>query len=349
MRASPLLAVCLIAGLAATEGTAADGAKCKLARIVDWPVRIVRNHIVVDGAINGQKVDITLDTGATASLILRSTAVRFDLPAREVSGRRMFGIGGETKTEIATVDDFKVGEVSTKGMRFLVAGERDVGEGVDVLLGEDFLRRFDVEFDLAHGAVRLYQSRDCDGVSLAFWTKEIAGEVEIEPIDEAHPQIGLTVRINDKPIAAILDSGASSSVVTKEDAASVGVTPDTPGVAAGRSFQGLGAKSVDTWTGSFQSFAIGNERIPDIRIRFADLYKDMTYANTGSNIARNVIRTRPMLLGADFLRAHRTLVAHSQRRLYFTYSGGPVFLADPAAPPPTSRPDGDSSAKTGGD
>ena len=47
-----------------------------------------------------------------------------------------------------------------------------------------------------------------------------------------------------------------------------------------------------------------------------------------------------MLLGADFLRAHRTLVAHSQRRLYFTYVGGPVFLAEPAAPQPPSRPDG---------
>ena len=32
-----------------------------------------------------------------------------------------------------------------------------------------------------------------------------------------------------------------------------------------------------------------------------------------------------MLLGADFLRSHRVLVANSQRKLYFTYSGGPVF------------------------
>jgi hypothetical protein len=26
-----------------------------------------------------------------------------------------------------------------------------------------------------------------------------------------------------------------------------------------------------------------------------------------------------MLLGADFLRAHRVLVSHSQRKMYFTY------------------------------
>jgi hypothetical protein len=32
-----------------------------------------------------------------------------------------------------------------------------------------------------------------------------------------------------------------------------------------------------------------------------------------------------MLLGVDFLKAHRVLVAHSQRKIYFTYVGGPVF------------------------
>jgi hypothetical protein len=55
-----------------------------------------------------------------------------------------------------------------------------------------------------------------------------------------------------------------------------------------------------------------------------------------------------MLLGADFLRAHRTLVAHSQHRLYFTYVGGPVFLADPATTRPAARPDSDANTKGGG-
>jgi hypothetical protein len=32
-----------------------------------------------------------------------------------------------------------------------------------------------------------------------------------------------------------------------------------------------------------------------------------------------------MLLGADFLRSHRVLVAHSQRKLYFTYLGSWVL------------------------
>ena len=251
MRPRSLLAMCLVAGLGVAGGAVADSVKCKLVRMVDWPARIVRNHIVVEGAINGQKIGITLDTGSEISVILRSTAVRLDLPRRATTGTRIFGLGGESKTEIASVDDFK-------------------------------------------------------------------------------------------PIDAILDSGASSSVLAKQDAASLGVTPDSPGVVAGYSSQGLGAKSVDSWIGSFQSFAIGNEHIPDVRIRFADLYRQATYTATGSHVAKKVSRTEPMLLGADFLRAHRTLVAHSQRRLYFTYFGGPVFQVEAggsaARPAPGRRP-----------
>jgi hypothetical protein len=37
-------------------------------------------------------------------------------------------------------------------------------------------------------------------------------------------------------------------------------------------------------------------------------------------VPQNFERT-PMLLGAEFLRSHRALVAHSQRTLYFTYLG----------------------------
>jgi predicted aspartyl protease len=330
--------------LAGTNGTAAVAASCKLARIAEWPVRMAGNHIVVDGAINGQTIGIALDTGAPRSLILRAAAIRLSLPRREATGARMFGIGGETKVEVATVDDFKLGEASTKGLQLSVAGETDFEEGFGVILGEDFLRRFDVEFDLPHRAVRLFQPRDCEGVPLAYWTKEVPGEIEIAPVHDARPRISMTVEINAKSVDAILDSGAAISVLALSDARSAGVTPESPGVVAGNPVRGLGAQSAPTWVGPFQSFAMGNETIRDIRIQFADLYRDVAYDETGSHLRRKVERSQPMLLGADFLRSHRLLVAHSQRRLYFTYVGGPVFEARMAPARSGSLPAVDASA-----
>ena len=123
-----------------------------------------------------------------------------------------------------------------------------------------------------------------------------------------------------------------SSVLDKPDAARLGVTPETPGVVAVGTSIGLGRNSVQVRVGPLQSFTIGNETIRDTEIRFAHVFKDASYKQTGSNVPVKVDGLPSMLLGVDFLRSHRVLVAHSQRRIYFTHNGGPVFqLSRPTA------------------
>ncbi len=331
-----VLAASVGMGLAAGCGiaAAAETSGCKLAKAADWPVRMERNLLIVDGAINGQPIRVMLDTGASRTLIMRAAATRLELAREPSRNYRMFGVGGETKVEIAFVDEFKVGEIVRTKLRMLVAGDRDFG--ADVLLGEDFLQRVDIEFDLAQKAVRLFQPQNCDGVSLAYWANTGFGEVEMEAVNAARPQVLLTVLINGQPIKALLDSGASRSVLEKSEAARLGVTPETPGVVASSRNSGLGSKTPPSWIGPFQSFTIGNETIRNTEIRFADIFKDVTYSVIGSHLPVKAEGLVSMLLGVDFLRSHRVLVAHSQRRIYFTYNGGSVFQVNP---PPAQRND----------
>jgi clan AA aspartic protease (TIGR02281 family) len=319
------LVASLAIGAALPSMAIAAASDCKMVQVADWQVRPGRGVPVVNGAVNGQQIGVMVDTGATRSLILRSATERLGLTRRDARSYRVFGVGGETYVEAADIDEFKIGQITRKNWRVLVAGERDFGRDVAFVLGEDFLYQVDVEFDLAHGAVRLFQPKDCDGVSLAYWATEGASEVDIEAIYDAQPQIILTVQINGQPVRALLDSGAGTSVLDKSAAARLGVTADSPGVVAGGKGGGLGSKSVDYWIGPIESVAIGNEIISDTNMRFADLWKDATYTPIGSHLPRKVEFTLSMLLGADFLRAHRVLVAHSQRKLYFTYAGGRVF------------------------
>jgi len=188
--------------------------------------------------------------------------------------------------------------------------------------------------------VRLYQAKDCEGVSLAYWATEPAGEVPIE----AGSGIRFTVAINGKPVRTQLDSGASASVLSKADAARLGVTPESPGVVAGGCVAGWGERVVDSWIATFESFAIGNERIRNPKIYFADMWKYTTYTETGSRLPNRFAGLPDMVLGADFLRAHRVLVARSQRKMYFTHVGGTVFPGKPgkgcnASSPGDPRPD----------
>jgi hypothetical protein len=110
-------------------------------------------------------------------------------------------------------------------------------------------------------------------------------------------------------------------------AAQLGVTPDSPGTLAAGRASGIGAGRPDRWIGNFDSFVIGGEIIRNPRLRFTSL-QVTTAPETGTRLATRQ-ELREMLLGLDFLRAHRVYVAHSQGKLYFTYIGGRVF-----APPP---------------
>ncbi len=312
-----LLAALLATGLALATSAVAAASNCKMVQVADWPVRSGRGVRLVEGAVNGQKISIRLDTGAE-TMILRSATDRLGLTRQQARGARLFGIGGETHVEVTVIDEFKVGQVTRKNWRLPVAGERDFGNRIDAIVGEDFFEQIDVEFDLPHNAVRLFQPKDCEGVLLAYWATQGASEVEMEPFYDAGPRIVLTVQINGQPTRALLDSGSSASVLDKSTAERLGITLDSAGVVASGKGGGLGSKLVDFWIAPLQTFAM-----------------DATYTPTASHLPRKVGGTPPVLLGADFLRAHRVLVAHSQRKVYFTYEGGPVFR--PKAPPEARR------------
>jgi len=300
--------------LALVCGTAAAANTCKLIKVADLPVKLENNHVYVEGAINGRTIDILLDTGFTRSLVPRSGATRLGLPVIGTPrSHHLSGVGGESAPEVVLIKEFKIGGATRERWQVLTAGERDLGANVGFILGEDFFSQFDVEFDLAHKAVRLFQPKDCNGVSLAYWSPKDYNEVAIDRVDDFHPQIVLPVLINDQPFDALLDSGSWTSYITKSAAARLGVTPETPGVMAAGKSVGIGPKAVDNWTGPLKTFVIGSEKISDTSMRFADLFdKEGPYDH-------------PMLLGADFLFAHRVFIAHSQRKIYFTYAGGPVF------------------------
>ena len=318
-----LLAALLAVVATSARAADADAPRCMFSGIDEWAVRLVRGHLVVDGAINGRKIGVMLDTGA-GSFILRSATERLGLPRQEARGRRAYGIGGESKVDIAHMAEFAIGKATRKGWGVYSVGEHDFGEGIEFVLGEDFFRSVDVEFDLAHGAVRLFQAKSCEHTWLGYWSKDVQ-RVEIERLHESSPRIVFPVTVNGKPLMAMLDSGAFASLLSLRDAAAVGLTPGTPGVTSIGKTGGLGANRVETWIGPLASFAIGGEEVTDTTIRFGDLYGDATYTEIGSRLKTRVESLQPMLLGADFLQSHRVLVAHSQRMLYFEHIGGPVF------------------------
>ena len=304
----------------------AGSQQCNLIKIDEWPLIPRQSRPVVDGMVNGQKITVLLDTGMRGALLERGAALRLGLTRQQLRGSGVLGIGGESHSELAFIDELKIGRSVRKNWRLETAGVGPNEDASDsLLLGTEFFKDIELEFDLPQKMLRLFQAKDCDGVSLAYWAPGAASEIPIKV--DSHLQV--TVEINGKRITAVLDSGATRSFVTSAEAARAGVAPESSGVIAGGCVLGFGRQGVDSWIGQFETFVIGNEVIRNPKIHFGDLWKYTTY--TVGRMPRRPI-VEDMILGADFLRTHRVLISQRQGKMYFTYTGGTVFPARPGKP-----------------
>lgn len=312
----------MAASMCANAGTA--DSKCKYQRITELPIWIENGRPVTVGYLNGRKVGILVDTGSGPSFVERLALERLGVPGFRDVSLRSSGAASEAMAHTVQIQEFRLGRTVRKDWQVLVSPEDSFGSDIAVSLGAEFFRNVDVEFDFPNAAVRLYQAEDCDQTALSYWTDgEPANELPIE----RSAQLRLTLQINGQSVRAQIDSGASQSVIDSDLAARLGVTPRSPGVVDGGCSAGLGRNPIETWIAPFDLVAIGEERIRNPRLRFGELSRNVVSRATPSELQR----LPEMLLGVDFLRAHRVLVANSQQKIYFTYSGGPVFPPTVAA------------------
>ena len=311
----------ICAGLAAfIAGQAAAAPDCKLVRIEEWQVRMERNLPIIDGEINGGKVGILVDTGSQKTFITRSAVGRMMLNRTEVAPADPYA-GRDRPIEAVRIEQFRIGPAMRRDWDVLVAPDQDFESEVSLILGFDFLSRTDVEFDLPHHAVRLFQSKDCAGSPLAYWTDGRFSEAPLEGSSE----VLVTASVNGRPLLAILDSGATFSTLTMVSAARLGINDRSPGVAPAGCSVGIARKAFDYWSAPFESFALGNEVIRAPTLRVADSARDAIVTQLGGRPTNPFAAQPQMILGVDFLRAHRVFIANSQRKVYFTYTGGTVF------------------------
>lgn len=263
--------------------------------------------------INGKDARFLLDSGAAFSVISAATAAEYGLKtATGFMNIKVTGIGGSQDARTAKVDQFSIGNVVMNDAQFMVAGS-EVGPGLSGILGQNMLKNFEVEYDLGHGMVRLFQSKNCDNVMLAYWLapNEDYSKVPILSVAESRAHTVGSAYINGKKISAMFDSGASTSVVSSLAAEYAGVKLNSDAVTPAGLSHGIGQGVMQTYIGRFSSFKIGDgEEIKNASLRIGK----------GNDLAGE-----DMLIGADFFLSHRIFVGNNEQVLYLSYTGGPVF------------------------
>jgi tetratricopeptide (TPR) repeat protein len=335
-----LLSAALIgcgAFLGASSAVAAEK-KCQITKVADLPITMNSLRPTMDVKINDRDAKFVLDSGAFYSIMSSATAAEYNLKTTPGPfGFKIIGVGGAADVDIATVKNFSYAGVTIKNVEFLVGGS-EVGNGDAGLLGQNFLERFDVEYDLARGMIRLFRTQDCEHTRLAYWLApdQAYSFMPIDRIDPMHPHTIGVAYVNDHKIRVAFDTGAFTSVLSIKAAERAGVKPDSPGVVASGYTRGIGRGMTKEYIAPFASFKIGDgEEIKNIRLRIADI------ADIGLDNA-------DMLVGADFFVSHRIFVANKEHELFLSYNGGPVFnLSQNQAASTESTAEGQSDARTG--
>jgi predicted aspartyl protease len=316
-----------VLSLCALLATTAAHAACQYRRVGRVPVAWKDQRLMLAGTVNGTPVDMLVDTGSAAMQISRAFAEKLGLGLWPVSanGVRLeeAGRGGRSELWRARVDEISFGQVQWKGAHLAVFdGVSGAGKGPDVLVGAGFLLQRDAE--LTADAITFFEPADCGpDASLAYWGDPVPWTAtEATKPDDLRAVV--TVLVDGHPVRALVDSGAPTSVIDLPVARALGFDPAAAASQAGRS-GGIGSHTMPTWPATFQTFEIGDEVIRHPRLRVEDMYgavrTDFQFTSTEKELSGQA----HMLLGADFLQSHRVLFATSQRRIYFSYLGGPVF------------------------
>jgi tetratricopeptide (TPR) repeat protein/predicted aspartyl protease len=309
------LTVTLIGILGLLLTPVAPAATCHLGRILELPITMNGLRPLVNVQVNGTDTRFLADSGMFYSSISPPAAAELKLNVRRGPfGLTVRGVAGDARqVDIAVVNKLTLGGITlTRPLEFLVVGG-DVGSGASGILGQNFFRIGDVEYDLTGGAIRLWKTEgSCRSANLIYWLKD-EQSYSVMDIEWATPRVPHTqgeATLNGTRIHVMFDTGSATSMLTLRAARRAGITPDSPGVVYAGESHGIGRGLIKTWVAPFESFKVGDEEVRHTRLRIGDFDLDTD---------------TEMLIGADFFLSHRVYVASSQHKLYFTYNGGPVF------------------------
>ena len=301
----------LAALLLLSAGVARAG--CKVQTLAELPVTMVESSPTIEVKLEGVPMRMIADSGAFYSVISPGAAAQLHLHLGPLpAGFFMKGVGGEVSPQLAIVKDVDLAGIPLHHVDFLVGGS-EMGDQLAGVIGRNLLSLADVEFDLAGGAIRLFKREGCSGLALTYWAKpgQGIGELDLENDDGGlfKPPIIGEALINGRKVKVLFDSGAGRSGLSLAAARRLGLDPKNSNVTPAGLSWGFGQRMVQSWITPVDSFEIGGEKITPTRLRIID----------------SPLPSADMLLGDDFFLSHRVYVSSAERRLYFTYNGGPVF------------------------
>jgi predicted aspartyl protease len=294
------LGALLLAILATAAGTASAAAQdCRPARQAELAVTLMGNVPIVTVRINGGAGTFLFDTGAERTILTAAAAKRLGVEPHYEYARRMRSLGGAVASGDAMLRSLDLGGMALRDFRVLVGSvslPTVAGKPLDGLLGADFFTSFEVDLDLEHRRVILYQPPPCP-ISAPAWSAPYA---TIKANRSLHDRLFFPVSLDGHKLAALIDTGAQLTALDSDSAAALGVT----GAALARdpvaTLRGAAAEVVKSRAHRFARLEIDDETLRDQVIV----------------VTRLGLQDADLVLGSDFLRWQRVWLSYVSHQIF---------------------------------
>ena len=285
-------------------------AACRVTPQDAVPVELVNGHLLVTVQVNDTPATFILDTGAERTLMGEDVVRQLGVARDTWVASTVLGIGGYEERPNALPRSLRLGSVLLR--RRSLAGDNSVtvgplpvteiaGHPIAGLLGRDFLSPFDLDIDLPKRRLTLYDVNGCTSGFLP-WTTRYAAIPAATPVGAA---LVVQVAIDGRPLRALIDTGASASLVAAPGMARLGLTPALLARDPGGDGSGVGPAPVFMHRHRFSDLRVGPDTTSDPTLWVARVH---------------AIPIVDMLLGADWLRT---------RHVWLSFSTKQVFVALP--------------------
>jgi len=292
-----VLALIVLSSAALMTSAAAED--CRPIRLVELPVTPMGNVPTVTLRVNAAPVSFLFDTGAERTILSAAAAKRLRLNAHYEYARQMHSLGSAMASGDARLASLGSGGLAMTNFRVLVgpvALPSVAGKPIDGLLGADFFTGFEVDLDLAHRRIILYEPPPCP-ITAPDWS---APYDTIEANRSLHDRLFFPVSLDGHKLAALIDTGAQLTTLDAESAVAVGVTETALARDPVTTLRGAAAEAVKSRAHRFAELPIAGERLRDQTIM----------------VTRLGLQDADLVLGADFLHWQRVWLSYASHRIF---------------------------------
>lgn len=249
--------------------------------------------------LNGHPAHLMLDTGAERTTLTEDAARRLGLLADFHPSELVKGVGGNVRAGEVRPDLATAGGGKLPGIGFVVVPNSlpPVGDQtVDGLLGADMLGAYDIDLDIGHHLVRLYDPAACPTPSLP-WRRDYD---EVSAHLSRHRHIAFPITLDGHKLTAFIDTGAQLSLLDAAATSQMGVTEAALGQDQPVQMQGVSAEVVTARQHRFGRMGLADAVLLAPTVAVMPLRLD----------------DADLLMGADVLQRERIWLSYATQRIF---------------------------------